>query len=117
MRDRVGQRRSQSVKKLYLLLALAGLILPYYFLLSFLVENGLDIPLLFDQLFASDISTLFAADLILTAIAFLVFSYLEAARLHMRAWWVYLIATLAVGPSFALPMVLYFRAGIMAEEA
>jgi hypothetical protein len=103
------------LKKLYLLLALAGWLFPYYFFVSFLVENGLDLPLLFDQLFANNISTFFAVDLILTAIVFLLFSYRDAARLGMRHWWVYLVATLAVGPSFALPLFLYVRAGTLAE--
>ena len=51
------------VRKLYLFLAFVGFVLPYYFFVSFLVTNGPDLPLLFDQLFANDISTFFAADL------------------------------------------------------
>jgi hypothetical protein len=105
------------MKRLYLLLALAGWALPYYFFVSFLVESGLDLSALFGQLFANDISTFFAVDLILTAIAFLIFSHREAARLGMRNWWVYAIATLSVGPSFALPLFLYCRAGTLTEEA
>jgi hypothetical protein len=97
------------MKKMYLLLALLGLVLPYYFFVSFLAENGLDLKLLVDQLFASDISTFFAVDLIITAIVFLLFSYQESHRCHMENWWVYVIATLAVGPSFAFPLFLYFR--------
>lgn len=27
----------------------------------------------------------------------------------MRNWWVYILATLIVGPSFVLPLLLYFR--------
>ncbi len=97
------------MRKIYLLLAVVGWILPYYFFVSFLVENGLDLSLLFSQLFASDISTFFAVDLILTAIVFLVFSYSESHRLQMGNWWVYAVVTLAVGPSFALPLFFYFR--------
>jgi hypothetical protein len=97
------------MKRIYLLLALAGWALPYYFLVSFLVENDLDLPLLVSQLFANDFSTFFAVDLILTALVLLLFSYWEVARLRMRNWWVYLVATLAIGPSFALPLFLYCR--------
>jgi hypothetical protein len=38
-----------------------------------------------------------------------VFSFQEARRLQMSRWWGYVAATLLVGPSFALPLFLYFR--------
>lgn len=68
------------MKRLYLVLAILGFVLPHYFFVGFLIENGLDLPLLFDQLFANQISTFFAVDLIITAIVFLLFSYREAQR-------------------------------------
>ena len=97
------------MKILYLLLALVGLLLPYFFFGSFLAENGLDLHLFFEQLFANDISIFFAVDLVITAIAFWVFLYQEARSCQMRNWWVFVPATLFVGPSFALPLFLYFR--------
>lgn len=95
-------------KWLYLLLAIVGFILPYYFFMSFLIENGFDLPLLYGQLFANDISTFFAVDLIITAIVFLVFLYSKFNKCCRRLW-LFTIATLVVGPSFALPLFLYFR--------
>jgi hypothetical protein len=71
-------------KTLYLLLAITGLVLPYYFFGSFLVENGLDLVLLVNQLFAKDISTFFAVDLLITAIVFLSFMYRESQRHGMK---------------------------------
>ena len=97
------------MKKLYLSLAAVGWVLPYYFFVSFLVEHGLDLGLLFDQLFANDISTFFATDLAITAIVFWVFLYREKQRWQMENWWVFIVATLTIGPSFALPLFLYFR--------
>ena len=97
------------MKRLYLLLTAAGLVLPYYFFISFLLEHGLDLPLLIEQLFANDISTFFAVDLLITAVVFLSFSFREARRHQMRFWWAYLVATLAVGPSFSFPLFLFFR--------
>jgi hypothetical protein len=95
----------------YLFLAATGFVLPYYFFVSFLVENGPDLPLLFKQLLANDISTFFAMDLVITAVVFLVFSFREAERRGMGRWWVYVIATLVMGPSFAFPLFLYVREG------
>ncbi len=97
------------MRNLYLVVAILGFVLPYYFFVSFLVENGLDLRLLFSQLFANHISTFFAVDLIITAIVFLIFVVREAGGYGMRNWWVYIVATLAVGPSLALPLFLYFR--------
>ena len=37
------------MRRLYLILAVIGFVLPYYFLVSFIVENGLDLPLLINQ--------------------------------------------------------------------
>ena len=97
------------MRSLYLLLALVGWIVPYYFFVSFLSENGLNLQLLLDQLFANQISTFFAVDLVITAIVFWLFLYSESQRLKMANWWTYIAATLVVGPSFALPLFLYFR--------
>jgi hypothetical protein len=97
------------MKRLYLILAVAGFVLPYYFLINFLATNGLNLTLLAEQLFGTPISTFFAVDLIITAVVFWVFLYQEARRLQMQRRWVYIIATLLVGPSFALPLFLYFR--------
>jgi hypothetical protein len=97
------------MRKGYLFLATVGFAAPYYFLVSFALAYGLDLPLLVEQLFANDISTFFAIDLIISAAVFWIFLYREAQRLHMKLWWVYIVATLLVGPSFAWPLFLYFR--------
>jgi len=97
------------MKRVYLILTIVGFILPYYFFISFLTANGLNLPLLVEQLFGTPISTFFAVDLLITALVFWMFLYQEAHRLQMSRWWVYIIATLLVGPSFALPLFLYFR--------
>ncbi len=95
--------------RLYLILAIAGFVAPYYFLIHFLAANGLNLTLLVEQLFGTPISTFFAVDLIITALVFWVFLYQEARRLQLRRWWVFVVATLLVGPSFALPLFLHFR--------
>jgi hypothetical protein len=99
------------VKRLYLVLAIAGFVLPYYCFVSFLLSYGLDLGALIGQLFASPISTFFAVDLIITAVVLLTYSYTESERLGMRNWWVYLASTLLIGPSFSLPLFLYVHEG------
>ncbi len=97
------------MKRLYLILALAGLVVPYTFFISFLAQHGLNLSLLIEQLFGTPISAFFAVDLIITAIVFWVFLFQEARRMQMRRRWAYVVVTLLVGPSFALPLFLYFR--------
>ena len=97
------------MKRLYLILAILGLVVPYYFFVSFLLAHGLNLGLLVEQLFANEISTFFAVVLIITALVFLLFSYTESRRLGIRHWGVYLVSTLVVGPSFAVPLFLYAR--------
>jgi hypothetical protein len=97
------------VKTLYLLLAVVGLAVPYYFLGTFLLEHGLNFPLLLQQLFANSISTFFAVDLIISSLVFWAFVYQESARRQIPNPWLFVVANLLVGVSFALPLFLYFR--------
>ena len=96
-------------KNIYLALAFIGLLAPYYFLFKFLAANGSDIPLLIQQLFANNISTFFAVDLLISIIVFWIYMIAEANKLEMKNWWLYILASLTVGLSFALPFFLYFR--------
>jgi hypothetical protein len=96
-------------KNIYLVLALLGFVVPYWFFFNFLNTNGLNVALLVQQLFANDISTFFAVDLIISTIVFWIYMVAEAANLQMKNSWLYILASLAVGLSFALPLFLYFR--------
>lgn len=98
-----------SRKQLYLILAVIGFVVPYYFLISFLKTYGLDARAFVRQLFGTSISTFFAADLILSSLVFVRFLRQEAARYSIARWWLYLVALLTVGLSFALPLFLYVR--------
>ena len=103
------------MKRLYLIVAAVGLVLPYYFFVSFLLAHGFDLRLLVERLFANRISTFFAVDLLITAVVFLVFSRDESQRLGIGHWWIFFLSTLWVGPSFAFPLFLYFRAQRLAQ--
>jgi hypothetical protein len=96
-------------KNIYLVLVLLGLLIPYYFLFKFLGSNGLNISLLVQQLFANNISTFFATDLVIAILVFWIYMFTEANKLQMKNSWLYLLASLLVGLSFALPLFLYFR--------
>ncbi|HSL29842.1 MAG TPA: DUF2834 domain-containing protein [Anaerolineales bacterium] len=96
-------------KNVYLILAIIGFIAPYYFFLQLPAEGGFNLPLLLQPLFANNFMRGLSMDLTISVLAFWFFVFAEANRLQMQHPWVYLLATLLVGLSFALPLFLYFR--------
>lgn len=96
-------------KALYLLLCIAGTILPLYFFAQFLREHGLNARLFVEQLFANSISSFFGTDVIVSAICLWLFVFLEGRRLQMKNLWAPIVASLLVGVSFGLPLFLYLR--------
>ncbi|MCK4836840.1 MAG: DUF2834 domain-containing protein [Candidatus Aminicenantes bacterium] len=97
------------MKRMYFMLAFFGFVVPYYFFIRFILNFGFDLMEMGNQLFASDISTCFAVDLIVVAVVFLIFSYFNSRRMGMKRWWIYLVATLVAGPSFSIPFYLGVR--------
>jgi len=97
------------MKNFYLVLTIIGLVLPYFFFLSFVAESGLNGGLLLRELFGTKISTSFATDLLISGLVFLGYVRAEAARLRVPYWWVYMLAMLIIGLSFAFPLFLYVR--------
>lgn len=96
-------------KTVYLLLCAAGLLLPYWQFLPWVVQHGLNLPLFVRELFANRISAFFGMDVVVSAVVLLAFSRIESARLRIPRRWLVIVALLAVGVSLALPLLLYLR--------
>ena len=96
-------------KNLFLSLAVLGFLAPYFFFLQIPPESAFDLPALIQPLFANNFMRGVTMDLTVSVITFWVYVFVEANRLQMKNPWLYLIATLLVGLSFALPLFLYFR--------
>ncbi|WP_409347315.1 DUF2834 domain-containing protein [Paenibacillus sp. MBLB4367] len=95
---------------MYLLLGVVGTVFPYYFLIQFLSEHGLQLNLFVDFLFANAISTFFTVDFFISCIVFVLFMFNESRKYNMRKEkWICLAALLTVGLSLALPLFLFFR--------
>ncbi len=97
-------------KTIYLALCLAGWLLPYSQFLPWVLQHGLNLPLFARELFANRISAFFGMDVIVSAVALLVFTRIESTRLAIRNRGLVVIAVLTVGVSLALPLFLYLRA-------
>jgi hypothetical protein len=98
-----------KLKTIYLALCFLGIALPYWQFVPWVAANGLDTRLFLQQLFANRIGGFFAMDVIVSAIALLVFVRSERGRLNKWERWLPLAAVLTVGVSLALPLFLYLR--------
>ena len=97
------------MKNVYLVLAVIGFVVPYYFFIQLPADDVLNLPRLLQPFLANNFMKGAAVDLTISVIAFWVYAFVEANRLQMKNPWVYVLATLLVGLSFALPLFLYFR--------
>ena len=97
-----------KVKTAYLVLAGAGTVIPYSQFLPWVAQHGLNLRLLVQELFANRISAFFGLDVVISALAVLVFAFAERSRLK-RLWWTPVAAVLGVGVSLGLPLLLYLR--------
>ena len=93
----------------FLTAAIVGTILPLRFLVPFLLANGLDLNLFFQQLFQNNVSAFFGVDVIVSSLALWLFVFSEGRRQRMGKLWVYVICNLLVGVSLAFPLFLFFR--------
>ena len=124
--DISNTRSSYSWKTLYLLLAIAGSILPWFWLLQ--DPAALLSPSLFLQrTFANNIATAWASDLLISASVFFCYGAIlpgrgyanELKRLGSTRRWVllYIGLTFGIGLSCSLPLFLYRRELILESNA
>lgn len=99
----------KTKQTLYLVLCVAGTILPCTQFLPFLRDHGLNLPVFIQQLFANRVSAFFGMDVIVSSVVLWVFVYSEGRRLRMRRLWIYVASNLLVGVSLGLPLFLLMR--------
>jgi len=92
------------VKFIYLLLCIAGTVLPLSQFVPWLSTHGLDLPLLVQQATSARIAAFAWSDVLVSGIAVAAFVVAEGRRLAMPRLWLPL-SCLAVGP----PLFLYLR--------
>jgi hypothetical protein len=96
-------------ERLLLVLTVVGFVVPNVCVGIFLANEGLDINGYFSLWTASTPSTQLLLDLIIAALAFLVWAAVEGPRLGIKRWWLCIPATLLVGLCFGLPLFLLMR--------
>ncbi len=96
-------------KTFYLVLCVAGVVVPYWQFVPWVMQHGLNLPLFARELFSTRIGAFFGMDVVVSAVTLLVFTRIESARLGIRHRWLVLVAVLTVGVSLGLPLFLYLR--------
>ena len=100
-------------KNVYLFLCVLGILLPYSQFIPWVMENGLDLGLIFRQLFANRIGGFFGLDVLVSSVILIRFVHTEGQRLGVRRLWLPILGLLTVGVSCALPLFLYLREGAL----
>lgn len=97
------------MKMFYLGLAIIGLIIPYAAFVPWLVQNGVDIPLFIIEAMANPISIFAWLDVIVAAVALLVFIIHDGQKNKVKWRFIAIVGTLSVGVSCGFPLYLYLR--------
>lgn len=95
-------------KNIFLILTLLGFIFPYYFIFQFFLTENTPTFQAIANLFATNMSAAFNADLLMSVVTAWVFMGVEGKRIQMKNWWIFLPLTI-IGLSFSLPLFFYFR--------
>lgn len=97
------------LRHVYLLFCVIGTVLPYWKFLPWVMEHGLNLALLCQELFATRIGAFFGLDVIVSAVVLFIFMFSEARRTALPLVWLPVVATLLVGVSLGLPLFLFLR--------
>ena len=98
-----------KIKYLYILLCVIGAVLPYYFFLPFLIENGINLQMITDLLFVNKVSSAFGINALITSIIFVIFISIENRKTKLPNLWIPILASSIVGVSFGLPLYLLLK--------
>ena len=97
------------MKRIYLLMAIIGSIVPYYFFFQFFGAEGLNLPLFVKALFPNGAAGGFSADLLITSVVFWIYMYQQKNKADGPNPVIFIALNLFVGLSSALPAYLYAR--------
>lgn len=98
---------------LYLVLAVAGVVMTWYYNLQFIQESGgnLDLGAFMAAGATNAASKSLTWDLTIACLAGLLWIFFESRRLGLRFFWIYIILAFGVAYAFAFPLFLFVRQG------
>ncbi|MGB7815156.1 MAG: DUF2834 domain-containing protein [Methylotenera sp.] len=95
------------MKKIYLVAAIIGAIVPFFFFLQFIQLNGVNLPDFISALFINGAVGGISADLLISSFVFWVFMFQQRKMSNASKPWLFIALNLGVGLSCALPAYLY----------
>lgn len=101
--------QQKTMKIFYGILCVAGTVFPYWQLVTWIYEHGLDISALLKEAVSTRIGAFAWLDVIFSAIVLFGFMMYEGQQLRMKHIWLPVVGTLTVGVSLGLPLFLLFR--------
>lgn len=106
-----------TLRSAYLLLAIAGTVVPYIFFLQHFEAAGFSLPAFAGAVFANGAASGFAADLLLSSLVFWLAMFGEKARSGGPGPAPFIVLNLLIGLSCALPAWLYAREAAAARQS
>jgi hypothetical protein len=97
------------LRHLYLVFCVIGTVLPYWKFRPWVMDHGLNVLLLCEELFSTRIGAFFGLDVVVSALVLILFIATEGRRIALSLLWLPVIATLLVGVSLGLPLFLFLR--------
>jgi len=97
------------MKRIYLVLAIVGAILPYIFFFQFFQVEGFSIIAFTGALFVNGAAGGFSADLLFSSFVFWLFMFVQQSRSKGPKPYLFIVLNLTIGLSCALPAYLYVR--------
>jgi hypothetical protein len=98
------------MKKIYLLLAIVGAVVPYWFFVQHFAQSGLDLLIFLNAVIANHAAAGFAADLVISSFVFWIFMFARRGRGQGPKPTLFVLLNLTIGLSCALPAYLYAAA-------
>ena len=96
------------MKKIYLIAAIIGALVPLAFFSGFIQENGVDLPAFVSALFVNGAAGGFSADLLISSFVFWAFMFHQRSRKDVPNPILFIALNLCIGLSCALPAYLYW---------
>jgi hypothetical protein len=104
-------QKQTSLQWLYLLLAIIGVAVPWYFVIVHLrtQPEPLTPGAVLRAGFSSPLAATITTDLLIGVVPFLIWLWREGKRLGIRHLWAYVVSTFIISFAFACGLFLFFR--------
>jgi hypothetical protein len=97
------------MKTVYLVLCIAGTVVPLWEFSPWVMANGLNVPLFIEHMFPNPVAGAFSIDVLISTVVLWAFVLTEGPRARVPHLWAPLAANIIAGVSSGFPLFLYLR--------